>query len=139
MVMQGTQRFTYHWDSRLTSVYTAFLATQDFHKSTRYNSGFPAKLFELVQVLLWTRISQDCDNQLHRFFENSNPSTKQLSAGSIDKEAKWVTCMISNVGTSVFYLNAVLKKKKKMRQRSSPSLVPKLICSAVSITTDFFS
>ena len=90
-------------------------------------------------MLLWTRISQDCDNQLHRFFEHSNPSTKQLSAGSIDKEAKWVTCMISNVVTSVFYLNAVLKKKKKMRQRSSPSLVPKLICSAVSITTDFFS
>ena len=134
-----TARFTYHWDSRLTSVYTTFLATQDFHKSTRYNIGFPAELFELVQVLLWTRISQDCDNQLHRFFEHSNPSTKQLSAGSIDKEAKWVTCMITTVGSSVFYSNAVLKKKKKKRQCSSPCLIPKLICSAVRITTDFFS
>jgi hypothetical protein len=133
------KRYTYHWDSGYTSVYKTFLATQDFHKPTRYHSGFPAALFELVQVLLWTRISQDCDNLLYRFFQHSNPSTMQLSAGSVDQEAKWVTCMITTVGTSVYYSNAVLVLKKKKKKRQDPCLVPKLISSAVSITTQFFS
>lgn len=131
---EATPTFTYHWDYHRNSIYSIFQNLKDIHKNSRYNMGVPAELFELVQVLLWTRISEECYTQLYRFFDHSNPETKQLSAGSIDKEAKWVTCMISTVGTSVYYSNVVLSKTNK-----SPSLIPKLIRSAILVTTEFFS
>ena len=127
-------RYTYHWDCYKKSLHFIFQNTGDIHTSGRYMNGFPAELFELVQVLLWTRISINCDTKLYRFFEHSIPSVTQISAGSNDKEAKWITCMIATVGTSVFYSNAILKHRK-----SNPPSIPKLICSAVSISTDFFS
>jgi len=132
---EANPTFTYHWDYHRNSIYSIFQNLKDIHKDSRYNMGVPAELFELVQVLLWTRISEECYTRLYRFFDHSNPETKQLSAGSIDKEAKWVTCMISTVGTSVFYSNAVLSKIRK----KSASLIPKLIGSAILITTEFFS
>jgi hypothetical protein len=58
---EATPTFTYHCDYHRNSIYSIFLTTKDIHKKFRYNLGVPANFFELVQVLLWSRLSNECE------------------------------------------------------------------------------
>jgi hypothetical protein len=133
------QNITFRWDDFHFFLQSIIRCQSNIHDNTQYNLGkdFKAKLFELVQVLLWTRISEECEKQLLNFFQNSDPTMIQLSASDIggSKENRLVTCMISTVGTSVYYSLPFFRKKKA---KPDILLIPKLIQSAITGTTLFF-
>ncbi len=68
--------------------------------------GFNAEVFEMVQLLLWTRISKESYTQLYGCFTtNYDVKVRQMSASDKkgEKEKQWLSALVEVIGTSVYY------------------------------------
>jgi hypothetical protein len=107
------------------------------YNSKRYNLGdeVGSNLFELAQVLMWTRISKDSYKLLFNFFgKDYKNQLGQTSPADKAMTDRWVTCMVHTIAASVYYTNMLCKA----RFDPKPAL-PVIIERALLPTLDFFS
>jgi hypothetical protein len=108
--------------------------------------GFNAEVFEMVQLLLWTRISKESYTQLYGCFTtNYDVTVRQMSASDKkgEKEKQLLLALVEVIGTSVYYSHWVFHSKlKEMNLRKeigSEELLGRLIKSSIIEATQFFS
>ncbi|MFM6170978.1 MAG: hypothetical protein ACKPB4_02345 [Sphaerospermopsis kisseleviana] len=115
---------------------------------SRYSRGdFNAEVFELAQIMLWSRISKKSYNQLINLFTKSSiSSVRQLTANDPDGTLmnQWISGLVDTVGTTVYYLYKLSvgnDKGKKPPDDGSHSemLLMTLIEGVLEGTTEFFS
>jgi hypothetical protein len=130
----------------------------DVFNINRYaRDGFNSEVFELAQVLLWSRISQDTYNQLINCFTTNTVSSSVTQVSASDKNGimrdQWVSGIVDTVGTSVYYSYKVVSKGQNHSTQVQPRahyfkqsaavarrerLLLELIASAIKGTTEFF-
>ena len=102
--------------------------------------GFPAQVFQVMQLLLWTRISEKSYKTLHDCITtNSSTTVQQISASDADgkKEGQWLSALVGVIGTSVYYSNWVFQKSLNKNFREN--LLARLLESSITDATQFFS
>lgn len=127
-----------HWSLHVTTLKNNSLLT----KKCNYESAVvQSSLFELAQVLMWTRTSKKSRNLLFDFFSKNHPTpAAQLSSGSPDLTNKWVTCMVNAIATCVYYSYRVCTANKIMQSLDEKRYFqPRLITSAIESILPFFS
>jgi hypothetical protein len=129
-------------DGKLTLVNLIHCHSDIFNKYRYARDGFNAEVFELVQVLLWSRISQETYYQLLNFFTTNRVSSTVTQISASDKNGKmtdrWVSGFVDSVTTSVYYSYKIITEGKNS-SKDSEILLMELIKSAIKGTTDFFS
>lgn len=126
-----------HWSLHVTTLKNNSLLT----KKCNYESAVvQSSLFELAQVLMWTRTSKKSRNLLFDFFSKNHPTpAAQLSSGSPDLTNKWVTCMVNAIATCVYYSYRVCTANKIMQSLDEKRYFqPRLITSAIESILPFF-
>jgi hypothetical protein len=138
-------KFSFLWDDGKFSLLNFIYCHSDIFNMNRYkrDGGFNAEVFELVQVLLWSRISQETYNGLINFFTTNRVSSTVTQVSASDKDGKmtdrWISGFLDTVTTSVYYSYKVINKAKKNSSKDFEILLMGLIKSAIVNTTDFFS
>ena len=106
-------------DGQLTLVYIIPNYSDVFSNKRNVRDGFNAEIFELAQVLLWSRISPDTYKQLINFF-TTNTVSSQVQLSARDKDGKmtdqWVSAMLDTVTTSVYYSYKVLTRVRTLQK-----------------------
>jgi hypothetical protein len=133
-----------HWNEGKYTLLRSITHFKDgMHYSNRYATGdsITSTLFELAQVLMWTRVSRASHKQLSNFFsKNLSDLILQRSAGNDDLTKKWVWCMVNTVTSCVYYSYRVcLNKFKPAKEKAPDHLLPTLIMCAIESTLPFFS
>ena len=106
-----------------------------------------AKVFELLQILLWSRLSRQTYRQLLNFFTSDEKTDRQNSAPTRQMTDNWLTCMINSVFTRVYYSSILVMKSKyadEIKQKRSylhhkPNVILFELISAIKSNTDFSS
>jgi hypothetical protein len=135
--------YSFQWtDASMTL--TSFIQRwgEDICHHKRYSRiGFKADVFELVQVLLWSRISERAYNQLLQCFSgNTESSTVTQRTASDEKGTKmnqWVSGIVDTIGTAVYFMYKVHRGQSKALPEEL--VVMRLIESAIEQTTVFFT
>ena len=136
-------KFSFLWDDGKFSLLNFIYCHSDIFNMNRYaRDGFNAEVFELAQVLLWSRISPETYKQLINFFTTNRVSSTVAQVSASDKDGKmtdrWISGFLDTVTTSVYYSYKVITKAKNS-SKDSEILLMGLIKSAIVGTTDFFS
>lgn len=136
-------QFSFLWDDKKLTLVNFIHCHSDIFNKNRYaRDGFNAEVFELVQVLLWSRISQETYHQLLNFFTTNRVSSTVTQISASDKNGKmtdrWVSGFVDSVTTSVYYSYKIITEGKNS-SKDSEILLMELIKSAIKGTTDFFS
>ena len=136
-------KFSFLWDDGKFSLVNFIRCHSDIFNINRYaRDGFNAEVFQLAQVLLWSRISKDTYKQLINFFTTNRVSSTITQISASDKDGKmtdrWISGFFDTVTTSVYYSYKVITKGKNS-SKDSEILLMGLIKSAIVGTTDFFS
>ena len=136
-------QFSFLWDDGKFSLVNFIRCHSDiFNKNRHARDGFNAEVFELAQVLLWSRISPETYEQLINFFTTNRVSSTVAQVSASDKDGKmtdrWISGFLDTVTTSVYYSYKVITKAKNS-SKDSEILLMGLIKSAIVGTTDFFS
>ena len=151
-------QFSFLWDDGKLTVVKCIHNHSDIFNINRYaRDGFNSEVFELAQVLLWSRISQDTYNQLINCFTTNTVSSSVTQVSASDKNGimrdQWVSGIVDTVGTSVYYSYKVVSKGKNHSTHVQPRahyfkqsaavarrerLLLELIASAIKGTTEFF-
>ena len=136
-------KFSFLWDDGKFSLLNFIYCHSDIFNMNRYaRDGFNAEVFELAQVLLWSRISPETFKQLINFFTTNRVSSTVAQVSASDKDGKmtdrWISGFLDTVTTSVYYSYKVITKAKNS-SKDSEILLMGLIKSAIVGTTDFFS
>lgn len=108
----------------------------------RYEKGplITSTLFELAQVLMWTRISKESHTQLSNFFSKNLPYLNdQLTVGDDLLTLKWVGCMVNTITTCVYFSHKVYGYLKIKPKGEEAPVLPTLITCAIQLTLPFFS
>ena len=141
VLFKKKNKYSFLWDEGLLTLVSIIRNYSDVFNKTRYaRVGFNAEVFELAQVLIMSRISQDTYNQLFNFFTTNTVSSRvQLSARDMDglKTDQWVSAMFDTVTTGVYYSYKVVKNKNT--SENSDQLLMRLIKSAIKGATQFFN
>ena len=97
--------------------FTAFSIMRKFgtlYHSSRYQlhtlentESINAELFELILILIWSRLSKDTYTQVLKFFINDS-SMQQISTSTDQLVNEWLTSMIINVFSFVYYSGKVI-------------------------------
>lgn len=126
------------WSLHVTTLKNNSLLTK---KCNYERSVVHSSLFELAQVLMWTRTSNKSRYLLFDFFSKNHPTpAAQLSSGSPDLTNKWVTSMVNAIATCVYYSYRVCTAKKIVQSSDEKRyLQPRLITSAIESMLPFFS
>jgi hypothetical protein len=147
--------FSFLWSDGKLSVQHIISKSPDLGNKHRYSRmGFNAEVFEMVQLLLFSRISKESYEQLYGCFTTNHPDAViQLSACDKkgEKEKQWLSALVEVIGTSVYYSRWVFLSKLKNMKRSkkkgseellkigSEALLGRLIKSSITEATQFFS
>ena len=129
-------KFCYHCDCAENTIPTIVHRSGNFENEARYNrSPFKWLHFELAQLLLWSRLSQDTHTRLLNWLRDGNPSTNQRSAKeNTDETSKcWISAMINAVTCAVYY------SLKYNHVKKGTTSLPNLLMDKIKEVTDFFS
>ena len=106
LFQNSSGQWTLHWDEGKNTLIRSITRFKDgLYFSGRYGKGesITSTLFELAQVLMWTRVSRASHKQLSNFFsKNLSDLILQRSAGNDDLTKKWVWCMVNTVTSCVY-------------------------------------
>ena len=146
-----TEWYSFKWmDVTMTLPHFITLFADDICNKGRYSNcigkGFEADVFELVQVLLWSRISKEAYNNLvlcfHGNTESSEVTPRTASDDTGAKTNDWVSGIVDVIGTSVYFMFNVhmgQPNKEGLDQPKKEELLMRLIESAIAPTTVFFT
>jgi len=142
------KRYSFLFDNSRLTVLHFISQYGDIRNPKRYSRGelFNAELFELAQIMLWSRISNQSYDQLLNFFTKSSiSSVRQHTANDPEGTLmnQWISGLVDTVGTTVYYLyklyvNHVGKKQPGDGSHSEMVLMG-LIEGVLKGTTEFFS
>ena len=144
LFQNSSGQWTLHWDEGKNTLLRSIMKLKGgLYFSGRYGKGesITSTLFELAQVLMWTRVSRASHTQLSNFFsKNFSNLIRQRSAGDDVSTNKWIWCMVNTITTCVYYSYRVcLKKFKPPKEKAPDNLLPTLITCAIGSTLPFFS
>jgi hypothetical protein len=110
-----------------TNKFTALHIIRKFgslYHQNRYQTS-EAEFFELLLILVWSRLSKDTYNHILMLFSR-DCQNNQISTSDGHLVNKWLTCMIVNVFSSVYYSAKVIWKAKsaeitKQKKKCDPT------------------
>ena len=142
----GYENHSFLFDNYRLTVLHFISQYGDIRHPTRYSRGvFNAEVFELAQIMLWSRISKQSYDQLLNFFTKSSvTSVRQLTANDPDGTLmnQWISGFVDTVGTTVYYLfklYIVNATNDEGDGSHSEMVLMSLIKGVLKGTTEFFS
>lgn len=143
--------YSFKWmDVKMTLPHVISFFADDICNKKRYSNcigkDFEADVFELVQVLLWSRISKEAYNNLLNCFRGNTESSEVTQRTASDdtgaKTNDWVSGIVDVIGTSVYFMYNIhmgQPNREGLDQPKKEELLMRLIESAIAPTTAFFT
>ena len=119
--------------------------SENIYNAERYLKQFPSHVIEVVQILLWSRLSESTYDILKTCFSCLCPEEQQLESNvSVTNTWRWISSMVHSITSSVYYSKIIWIRSKCQTTRRLNTILPdefidfSLLMSAIEEHVPFF-